>query len=202
MSERCEALVLKTELSGESFIKLYLLTVEHGIFLCLKRSSKKASSSTTPDLFDHALIELERSKQGDLKFVKDYQLICRHETIGHSYESLRNAASLSQLLVQNAAHLPESDALFELTQRAFDAFAKGKASEVVLLKSLYLLLKDEGFPVRESWWPNLPTDLRASARALITQPAPGALSPKEQGACHEIRQLLEDWMRRHTDLTL
>ena len=70
MLEHEEALVLKTEPSGESFIKLYVLSVESGIFLCMKRISKKANSSTIPDLFDTAVILLEASQQGTMRFVK------------------------------------------------------------------------------------------------------------------------------------
>lgn len=41
MLKQEEALILKTEPSGESFLKLHVLTAESGIFLCLKRLSKK-----------------------------------------------------------------------------------------------------------------------------------------------------------------
>ncbi|TVP80092.1 MAG: hypothetical protein EA353_04760 [Puniceicoccaceae bacterium] len=203
MAEGFEALVLKTEPSGESFLKLHLLTVEQGVFLCLKRISKKSNRSTNPDLFDQAIVELERSKQGgDLQFVTDYQLIQRREAIGQSYHSLRAAASLSQLLVHNAAHMPESEALFELMNRALAAFASGKAPEVVLLKSIYLLLKDEGYPVRESWWPKLPQSLRQPTKALLMAPAPEQLTQAEKENCQKILQNLHDWMRHHTDLVL
>ncbi len=170
MPEHEEALVLKTEPSGESFIKLYVLTVESGIFLCMKRVSKKANSSTIPDLFDTAVILLETSQQGTMRFVKEYQLRQRRDVIGQNYRSLRSASRLSQLLVANASHMPESKWLFTLTERAFDAFAAGKAPDVVLLKSVYLLLKDEGYPVRESWWPTLRADLRETAKRLISKP--------------------------------
>ena len=70
MPEYEEALVLKTEASGESFIKLYVITAESGIFLCMKRVPKKANSSTIPDLFDTAAILLETSQQGTMRFVK------------------------------------------------------------------------------------------------------------------------------------
>ena len=167
MPEHEEALVLKTEPSGESFIKLYVLSVESGIFLCMKRVSKKANSSTIPDLFDTAAILLETSQQGTMRFVKEYQLRQRRDVIGQNYRSLRSASRLSQLLVKNASHMPESEWLFRLTERAFDAFAAGKAPDVVLLKSLFLLLKDEGYPVRESWWPTLRADLRETAKCLL-----------------------------------
>jgi len=199
MPEQEEALVLKTEPSGESFLKLYLLTEESGVFLCLKRVSKKAGTSTRPDLFDQAAVLLEASPQGTMRFVKEYQLIRRREAIGLSYRSLRSASRLSRLLVGNAAHMPESEVLFALTARAFDAFAAGKAPEVVLLKSLYLLLKDEGYPVRESWWPTLRADLSETARRLLKEPAPAVTDAAERETCERIEQHLTRWMRHQTD---
>lgn len=200
MPEQEEALVLKTEPSGESFLKLHVLTEESGIFLCLKRVSKKSGGSARPDLFDQAAILLETSQQGTMRFVKEYQLLRRRETIGGSYLSLRNASRLSQLLVANAAHMPESAQLYELASRAFDAFAEGKAPEVVLFKSLYLLLKAEGYPVRESWWPTLRTDLREQAKHLLRQPAPVQNNREARKTCESIEQHLTKWMRQQTDL--
>ena len=202
MPEHEEALVLKTEASGESFIKLYVLTAESGIFLCMKRVSKKANSSTIPDLFDTAVILLETSQQGTMRFVKEYQLRQRRDVIGQNYRILRSASRLSQLLVKNASHMPESEWLFRLTERAFDAFAAGKAPDVVLLKSLYLLLKDEGYPVRESWWPTLRADLRETAKCLLSEPSPAHIGKPEQNACEHIEQDLTQWMRHQTDLII
>ena len=202
MAESYQALILQTEPSGESFLKLHLLTVEQGVFLCLKRVSKTSSRATTPDLFDQAIVELEPSKQGTLLFVKDYQLIQRREAIGQRYQSLQDAANLSRLLVRNGAHMPESEALFDLATQALDAFAAGKASEVILLKSLFRLLKDEGYPVRESWWPQLPVNLRAPARALLGEPAPEKLGQSDKANCQKIHRNLHDWMRQHTDLLI
>ena len=202
MPEHEEALVLKTEASGESFIKLYVLTAESGIFLCMKRVSKKANSSTIPDLFDTAVILLETSQQGTMRFVKEYQLRQRRDVIGQNYRSLRSASRLSQLLVKNASHMPESEWLFRLTERAFDAFAAGKAPDVVLLKSLYLLLKDEGYPVRESWWPTLRADLRKTAKCLLSEPSPVHIGKPEQNACEHIEKHLTQWMRHQTDLII
>lgn len=200
MAEGYEAIVLQTEPSGESFLKLHLLSVEHGVLLCLKRVSRKSSRTAPPDLFDQAVVELEQSKQGTLQFVKDYQLIRRRESIGARYQSLQDAASLSRLLVQNGAHMPESRTLFDLTAQALDAFAAGKASEVVLLKALFRLLRDEGYPVHESWWPRLPANLRPQTRALLSEPTPDKLESNAKAICQKIHQNLHDWMRQHTDL--
>jgi recombinational DNA repair protein (RecF pathway) len=202
MTKQEEALVLKTEPSGESFLKLYVLTAESGIFLCMKRISKKTNTSTTPDLFDTAVILLETSQQGTMRFVKEYQLRQRRGVIGQNYRSLCSASRLSQLLVTNASHMPESEWLFTLTEQAFDAFAAGKAPDVVLLKSLYLLLKDEGYPVRESWWPTLRTDLRKAAKRLLSKPSPAHIDKPEQKTCESIEQHLTEWMRNQTDLII
>ena len=202
MADEEEALVLKTEPSGESFLKLHLLTADRGIFLCLKRTSKKSAQSTKPDLFDQANVALENSKQGTMLFVKEYQLLQRRETIGQSYRSLEAAAYFAQLLVRNAAHMPESEVLFELTARTLDAFSKGKSPDIVLLKGIYLLLKDEGYPVRESWWPELPADWRGPTRELLKQPSPQKIDSETKERSEQILQHLKRWMRGNTDLIL
>lgn len=202
MAEEQEALVLKTERSGESFLKLHLLTAEQGIFLCLKRTSKKPAQSTKPDLFDQAHVTLESSKQGTMLFVKEYQLLKRRETIGQSYRSLEAASNFAQLLVHNAAHMPESEVLFNLTARTLDAFSGGKAPEVVILKGIYLLLKNEGYPVRESWWPELPADWREPTRKLLKEPSPHNIDPETRARCEKIQQHLKRWMGGNTDLIL
>lgn len=202
MAEEQEALVLKTEPSGESFLKLHMLTAGRGIFLCLKRISKKSTESTKPDLFDQASVQLENSKQGTMLFVKEYQLLQRREAIGLNYRSLRAASYFAQLLVRNAAHMPESELLFELTARTLNAFAEGKAPEIVLLKGTYLLLKDEGYPVRESWWPELPAEWREPSRELLKLPSPQKTDSEVRERCEQIQQHLHRWMRGNTDLML
>ena len=198
--EEEEALVLKMEPTGESFLKLHILTTGSGVFLCLKRIPKKALHSSMPDIFDQALISLETSQQGTIRFVKEYQLTQRREQIGQNYRSLSNASFFSQLLVSNAEHLPESKTLFNLTARSFDAYAAGKVPEIVLLKSLYLILTNEGFPVRESWWPTVPSNLTSLAKRQLQASAPMQIEVDEKKHCQGICDHLIDWMRLHTDL--
>lgn len=202
MLEKENAIVLNTEFSGESFLKLYLITAKSGVFLCLKKVSRNTRSSSIPDLFDHAFVILERSQQGNVKFIKEYQLIRRRERIGTNYKSLSCASYLSQLLVNNSIHLPESKALFDLIHRSFDAFADGKVPEIVLVKSLYLFLSNEGYPVRESWWPTLRHDLNPIAKQILMKQAPKKMEMAEHKICKEICEQLKIWMRQHTDLIL
>lgn len=193
-------LVLRVAPSGESFLKLDILSPEHGGFLCLKRVSKKNTQQSKPDLFDTAELELETSKQGTAKFVREYQLVHRREAIGASYHSLRHASEFAALLARNAPHMAEPAELFHLAERSLDAFAEGKAPEIIHLKAVYLLLKNEGYPIRESWWPQLPQHLKEVAKDAINSPAPEKTTPEVREMHESVLELLYRWLERETDL--
>jgi recombinational DNA repair protein (RecF pathway) len=196
------ALVLRIAASGESFHKIDILTAESGTFLCLKRLSRNRSQSTEPDLFDTADIQLETSKQGTARFVKDYQLVHRHSAIGQSYRKLQHASDFCALIAQNGPHMADPAALYHITERTLDAFAQRALPTIVFLKAIYILLKDEGYPVREAWWPELPAALRESAKQLINPPTPDSATPEQLEACALISRNLCHWLRRETDLML
>lgn len=203
MSESHRVLVLRKEPSGESFLKLHLLGPELGCALCLKRiSTKKQSQKAAPDLFDTADIQLETSRQGTTQFVSDYLVHQRRSEIGLSYRALRLASELSNLLIHNGSHMADLPALYQLAARSMDAFAEQLEPSVVYLKSLYLLLKDEGYPVRESWWPQMPAQLRTTARKLLSEPIPDSLPPDMRACCEASIENLQHWLRRETDVTL
>lgn len=195
-------LILRLAPSGESFLKIDVLSAELGTFLCLKRISKKSPQQTTPDLFDTAEIQLETSKQGTARFIREYQLLHRREAIGRSYHSLRHASEFSALIARNGPHMAEPEALFHLVERTLNAFAEGKAPEVVHLKAVYMLLKNEGYPIRESWWPELPKHLKESTKDAINSPAPEQTAKEVQAHNESILQHLYRWLERETDLTL
>lgn len=194
------ALILRLAPSGESFLKLDILSPEHGGFLCLKRVSKKNPQQAAPDLFDTADLLIETSKQGTAKFIKEYQLAQRRESIGASYHSLRHASEFTGLLARNAPHMADPAELFDLAERTLNAFADRKAPEVVHLKAIYLLLKNEGYPIRESWWPQLPHHLKEPAREAINTPAPDKSSAQTRETNEFALQNLYQWLERETDL--
>lgn len=197
-----QALVLKIAPSGESFLRVDALDAEQGSFICLKRISSKQPSKDRPDLFDTAEVQLERAKSGNTQFVRDYRVLHRRESIGQSYRSLQYASDYTTLLIRNATHMPDPAALYLLAERTLDAFAERSAPAIVYLKGLYLLLQTEGFPVRESWWPQVPKPLRESAKQLINEPTPDTASPELLEACESISTNLTHWIRRETDLLI
>ena len=203
MSQSHRVLVLRKELSGESFLKLHLLGPELGCRLCLKRvASKNRSLKATPDLFDTADVQIETSRQGTAQFVGEYQITRRRNEIGLNYRALQYASDLSNLLVYNGAHMADLPTLYQLAERSMDAFAARLEPSVVFLKSIYLLLKDEGYPVREFWWPQVPAQLREATRTLLSQPSPEKLSPEVRASCEASVQNMLHWLRRETDLSL
>jgi len=93
-------------------------------------------------------------------------------------------------------------ALYHITERTLDAFAERALPAIVFLKAIYILLKDEGYPVREAWWPELPATLRESAKQLINPPTPDTAAAEQLEACAQISRNLCHWLRRETDLML
>ena len=196
------ALVLRIAPSGESFQKVDLLSLESGTFLCLKRISKNKQQSAAPDLFDTADIHLKTSKQGTARFVNDYQLVQRRSEIGRSYRKLQYASDFCALIAHNGPHMADHAALYHITERTLNAFSEREVPAIVFLKALYILLKDEGYPIRESWWPQLPASLREHAKHLLNNPTPDTAEPALLEACEQASRNLCHWLRRETDLAL
>jgi len=192
--------VLRIAPSGESFSKIDILTPEIGYALCLQRISKKNPLQAKPDLFDTAEIQLENSRQGTARFVKEYRLLQRRSSIGQSYKRLRIASEFCNLITQNAPLMGDPETLFSITERTLNAFEEGKSPEIILLKSIYLLLRDEGYPVKESWWPQLPVALRNDAKKLINEPTPETAPQNQLQTCTKVSDNLRTWLNRETDL--
>lgn len=197
------SLLLRLAATSESFQKLELLSPSAGAVVCLRRIAKKGPQKENPDLFDTADIEIETAKQGSMAFLRDYRIAERRSSIGTSYTALRDASAYGAFLADNVPHLEDAEALFELAERTLDAFAARKgASAVVLLKGLYLIVRHEGYAVRESWWAGLPRRLKGPARELLNAPAPEAenWSAASETICRDAITALLDWVDRETDL--
>ena len=193
------ALVLRTAASGESFRKIDLLAADDGCRLVLQRSSKK-QGGVVPDLFDTAEVALAANKQHTVYFVEDYALLRRRSEIGRSYRTLRAASGFCVLLAENAPLMDDAPALLAIAERALDAFAAKDAPEVTLLKALYLLLRHEGYPVKEHWLAELRPKLRQPVAALLRNPIGDAAPPAERDTAEAAADQLMRWIRQHTDL--
>jgi len=195
-------LVLGIKSSGEHFNQMDLLSAESGSFLALKRISKSKPQTCAADLFDSADVHLQSSRDGNIRFVNDYQLVQRRSQIGHSYKKLRYAAEFCALIALNGPHMADPSELYLITERTLNAFVVRALPSIVFLKAIYLLLSSEGYPVREAWWPQLPQQLRGLGKPLLNQPTPDHASTQALDACTQISQQLCHWLHHETDLIL
>jgi hypothetical protein len=195
------AFILSKQLSGsDKFEQLTVFSGEHGVLHCLRRVTQAKATSTPLDLFDEAELWLESSNQGRTWFVKEHRFIQRHAGIGRSYDTLRAAAAFTQLLTRNPVSDESRPVVAELLRSSFAALAAGGRPDIIWLKTLYLFLRDEGYPVKQQWWPRLPAADRELAAVLLNQPL-GAQAA-ETDAVGKITCRLEEWVHAETEIRL
>ena len=185
--------------SGESFRRIDLLAETEGCRLVLKRVSQK-QGGVVPDLFDTADVTLGANKQNTVLFIREYALLHRRSGIGRSYGGLRAASLFCALLADNAPLMDDAPALLGIAERALDAFAEKEAPDTTLLKALYLLLRHEGYPVREQWWAELPRETRETVRTLLNQPVDGPAGSAPADSARRAGESLLRWVRHQTEL--
>ena len=204
--------VLAKQPSGsDSFEQLTAFSAEQGLLHCLQRKAKAGHSaparrSPAPrsegslDLFDETELWLESSNQGRTWFIKEHRLIQRHAGIGRSYAALKAAAALAAILGGNPVPDESRKAVTGLLRTTFTALAGGGRPDIIWLKALYCLLRDEGYPVKQQWWPQLAVADRDTAAQLLNQPL--AAQTTDALAVARITRQLEDWVRGETEIRL
>jgi len=195
------AFILTRQPSGsDKFEQLSAYAADHGVLHCLRRETQGKTASTPLDLFDEAELWLESTNQGRTWFIKEHRLIERHAGIGRSYEALRGAAALGQLISRNPVPDESRAAISGLLRSSFGAFAAGGRPDIVWLKALYCFLRDEGYPVKQQWWPALAADAREAAATLLNQPVAAQTAGVEVVAT--LTRRLEDWVKAETEIRL
>jgi hypothetical protein len=205
-----EAFILLRRPPTDAFQGFSVFSPEHGSLLILQRIPRKSASAKTAakspaghlalDLFDEVSLLLETSNQGQTWFVKEPRLIARAAAIGRSYDTLRFASALAALIARNPVHEDSRVAVAGLLRTAFAAFATATRPDIVFFKSLYCFARDEGYPVKQEWFPLLPAADRARVTTLLNQPLSAQVATAEEVA--RLQQRLEDYLRGHTDILL
>ena len=196
------AFILARKPAGaDKFEQLTVFAGEHGTLHCLIRISPSSPSPRKEgflDLFDEVELWLESSNQGRTWFVKEHRFIQRHDGIGRSYEALRAAAALGTLVSRNPVSEESRPAVTDLLRSSLTALAAGGRPDVAWLKALYCFLRDEGYPVKQQWWADLPPADQAAAAQLLNQPLAGQTLPAEIAA--RVTRRLEDWVNTETEI--
>jgi hypothetical protein len=204
------AFVLARLPSGsDAFEQLTAFSAGHGILHLLRRVAAgrartplRAASAVPPnlDLFDEAELWLESSNQGRTWFITEHRLIQRHDGIGQSYEALKAAAALGTLLSRNPVPDESRADVADLLRTSLGALATGGRPDIVWLKALYCLLRDEGYPVKQQWWPGLTPADRDVAAQLLNQPL--AAQTADTATVARITRRLEEWVHAETEIRL
>lgn len=196
------AFVLDRRHSGsDAFEHLTVCSAAEGLLPCLRRMSGKATARATPlDLFDEAELWLESSNQGRTWFIREHRHLTRHPGIGGSYAALRAAAALAQLITRHP--LPEESRapLVALLRQTLGALDRGARPDLAWFKALYCLLRDEGYPVKQQWWAQLPPAEQAEAARCLRLPLAGQHPPADRIA--QLTRALEAWVAAETEIRL
>lgn len=197
-----DAFILAKRPPADTFQTFTAFSAEHGTLLVLQRVAKKASSAaTTPlDLFDETSLHLESSNQGRTWFVKETRLVTRHPDLGRSYETLVAASALASLVARNPVHEESRLAVATLLRTAFASFAAGARPDIVYFKSLYCFARDEGYPLKQQWFPLLPDADRAVVAPLLNRPLSEQTAPA--ATVRHLQRRLEEYLRSHTEVLL
>ncbi len=196
-----DAFVLSKRPPADTFQTFNVFSAEHGALLILQRLAKKsAGTAVALDLFDEASLLLESSNQGRTWFVKETRLVTRHPDLGRSYETLVAASALASLVARNPVPEESRLAVASLLRTALAALAAGARPDIVYLKSLYCFARDEGYPLKQQWFPLLPAADRATVAPLLNRPLSDQTAPP--AVVHALQRDLENYLRGHTDILL
>lgn len=196
-----DAFVLSKRPPADTFQTFNVFSAEHGALLVLQRLAKKsAGTAVALDLFDEASLLLESSNQGRTWFVKETRLVTRHPDLGRSYETLVAASALASLVARNPVPEESRLAVASLLRTALAALATGARPDIVYLKSLYCFARDEGYPLKQQWFPLLPAADRATVAPLLNRTLSDQTAPP--AVVHALQRNLENYLSSHTDILL
>jgi recombinational DNA repair protein (RecF pathway) len=191
------AVVLDRNATGEHWLRLSLFSEEHGVLDALQRQSRRTASSQPPlDLFDEARFSLETRNQGRTWFVREATPVRRRPGLGRSYAALREACRFGQVLAQNPLHEDSRAEVYALLQRALDAWETGARPDAVYFKSLFLLARDEGYPVREEWREQLDVEDGGAVDRILRETAAEQTTDARNVA--RLARALEEYLRQTT----
>lgn len=196
-----DAFVLLKRPPTDAFQTFTVFSAEHGALLILQRLAKKsASTAIALDLFDEVSLLLESSNQGRTWFVKETRLVTRHAELGRSYDTLCAASALTALIARNPVHEESRDAVAALLRTAFAALAADARPDIVFFKSLYCFARDEGYPLKQQWFPTLPAIDREAVATLLNRPL--AEQSATVTAVLRLQRRLDDYLRGHTEILM
>ncbi len=197
-TQQTEVFILERQSPRESFQPFTAYCAEHGNLRILQRIIRKPTPGhQTLDLFDHVGVILRAGSAGTW-FVHEARLIERFAGIGGNYRRLQHAVNFTSLIARNPVHEESRASVYQLLQTALRAFASTNRPDIVGFKSLYCFARDEGYPVKEHWFPTLLREDRTAVSQLLNRP----LSEQTTASpvVERLQRKLTDYLRGHSDI--
>lgn len=193
-----EAFILQRASPREAFQPFTAYSAAHGNLRILQRIARRPKPGHQAiDLFDRIALNLRAGSAGTW-FVQDATLLERFAGIGANYRRLEHAAAFTALIARNPVHEESRESVYHLLQTALGTFADTARPDVVGFKSLYCFARDEGYPLKEHWFPTLLREDRACVTQLLNQPTADQDTPA--AAVTRLHRKLADYLRGHTDI--
>ncbi len=164
------ATVLDREIRGESSLYITAFSGDCGLVRMMKKISAKRTG-VLPDLFDDISANGESETPTSLKFLREFSILKRRNDIALNYDSFENASQISLTTMKNGGHIEDTQTLAFRLRTALDAIAAKSPPIITRLKFMYLLVRDEGYPVREDFYANLQPAQRELFSLLIKTPS-------------------------------
>lgn len=191
------ATVVNREIRGENSLYIIAYSPTHSLMQTMKKIPSK-KTSVMPDLFDDISFDCEMSSPTSLKFIREFSIKKRRTAVAASYDSFEQAALIAQTVLANGRHIEDSATLSHRLRMSLDSIAEGAPAEIVRLKFMYLLARDEGYAVREDFYARLPAQKKELFSVLIKTPSAELKEFKTRSA--NILESLCRWIYANTDI--
>jgi len=193
-----EAHILLKASAKETFQPFTAFSVEHGNLRILHRVPRKPSPSyVSLDLFDHVALTLEPGNAG-IWFVKEARLLTRQTGIGYRYFRLQHASAFTSLIARNSVPEESREVVDRLITTALAAFGSADRPDIVGFKSFYCFARDEGYPLKQQWFPTLPRQDRTNVITLLNRPLSEQTLDRDGVA--RLHTRMEEYLKGHTDI--
>ena len=195
-------IVLSTEPAGDRFLCARIFDENNGLRSAhFPASLKKMAKLVPPDLFDDLECRLNPNRSpSSIPFVAEYRKVRSFRELARNPNLFLSASKVARFYLQNGSHLLEPAPRLKLLRTALNSFAKARDPKAVLLKLYFCFARDEGLPVRESWFNLLPEILASEARKTLSEPVNRSVS--KEHFLDELINSIRLWMNSETELVL
>jgi len=171
-------IVLSIEPAGGRFLRARIFDEDNGLCSAhFPTSLAKMPKFVPPDLFDDLECRLNPNRSpSSIPFVAEYQKVRSFRELARNPTHFLSASKIARFYLQNGSHLLEPAPRLKLLRTALNSFAKARDPKAVLLKLYFCFARDEGLPVRESWFNLLPEILASEARKTLSEPVNRSVS--------------------------